>query len=385
VANAKVLNALLQKMNPRVAELLGLSQQGVNLMVGKVGQGNAAETSGADITFGRKYLKRASRKDVKGALTHELFHSYAGTAGASTYGASGDQEVRADAARYALTGNSGGQWDVSSKSRRYAQKQGWLGGGGNGGNDMGNNNRGVQGNGPSHGNSNRNRNTLRNLQSKSSTSTGQAPPPSLSPSQAGAYASQVAALQQQLAGAMAQQRLGISQAKGTFIAAKGGAREQRIADTAGAVNSSLSRGIFGSSMDLAGRTGAITTEASTVEAANLAKSQAVAQARLGGVQATGDYYSGLAGIQTERANTLAEIAAQNYQNDLFDTKQQNFNDIRRNILQRMLANQQGNGGNNGNGGNGGGGGYGGYDPLANGPAGTTTGPWVPSPIRGNAF
>lgn len=168
------------------------------------------------------------------------------------------------------------------------------------------------------GNSNltgtRNRETLINQRSKYTYGTP-GPAPLLSPSATFGYATQVAGLQQNLAAAMALKRQQIQAARAAATLQRQQAVAQEISNMAGNVNSALDRGIVGSSIDLQARADT-KTELGAARAAIVGeRSQAVGAAKLGGMQAVGQYYLGLGQVQADKANARAELALQAYQND----------------------------------------------------------------------
>lgn len=189
---------------------------------------------------------------------------------------------------------------------------------------------GTDGNGPNMGNSNRNRNTLRNLYSKR-------PAPLLSPDATLGYATQVAGLQRNLGAALALQRQQVAAARGDFQSARAEARQLRIEETASAVNSALDRGILGSSIDLGARSRAVTDAAAYLAGARTERDQAVAQAKLGGLAAVGDFYTAKGALDAQRAVQQQMLAVEQYKNDTFDSLLQNFGALRKDILRKLLS------------------------------------------------
>jgi hypothetical protein len=104
--------------------------------------------------------------------------------------------------------------------------------------------------------------------------------------------------------------------RGQFQMDKAQVKADAIAGMASAVNSSLDRGMLGSSVDAAGRTGVLAQKASGMQAAIQAKIQGLLGIRTGRIQAANDYYTQLYDIQARKAAEQATLANQAFLNDL---------------------------------------------------------------------
>jgi hypothetical protein len=183
------------------------------------------------------------------------------------------------------------------------------------------------------------RNTTANNRSKTQPPTPIAP--LLNPSFYAGYAQQVAGLQQNLAAAMALKRAQIQQARGTATQARFAAREQAVQDTAAAVNAALDRGILGSSIDMSNRAAVLAQLAANKAAIAADRGQAIAQAKLQGMQAIGEYYLGLGNLAAQQAAQQAELAVQQYQADLLNVATQKYSDLYKQVLNKLLQNYRG--------------------------------------------
>jgi hypothetical protein len=192
---------------------------------------------------------------------------------------------------------------------------------------------GTSGNGPKMGNSNRKRNTLRNLASKRLPVTI----PNLSPGSAIGYAGQVAGLEQSLYARLAAIRAQAAAARGQFQADRSNIQAQAVDAMAGTVNAALDRGLIGSSIDLEGRAAVEAQRAAALVQARLQRSQALAGLRVEGIQATNDYYTGLLQVLAQKRAEQAQMAAQDFQQNVYDAMQQNYQQLYRQVLQRLSS------------------------------------------------
>jgi hypothetical protein len=306
------LRKLSRQYTPRVASVLGLDPTApTSLSVGRL-EGAAAEAyENGGITFDRRYLRSASKRDLRGALVHELAH----VAGA----ASGTKHIEhaADAARAALVRDP--NWEASAETRRYMEKRGieMAGPGSN-----------ATGAGP-------NKNTLLNQMSKR-TNVGKSGVPSpADPATYGGYATTIMGLQQQLAAAQALAKAGIGTAKAEFGMAKQAAKQFRVDSTAAVEGEMAGRGITGSSAAMNAQAGVVAETAAMRQAALAAKRSAVAGYRNDQIQAVGQFYTGLGAAQSELANAQAMQNIARYEADQFDVMNANFNKFRQQLLERM--------------------------------------------------
>jgi len=313
---------LQQKYAPQIAGLFGgQTQLATGFSVGHLTGGSAAESQyQGGVTFDADWLRNTSRKDFKGALVHELTHVYG-----AGYGQDKRAEHLADAAR-AVLGPNDPNWTPDAAAARAAERL-----------DMG-----YQAPGPKagqHPGLRRLRNTGANAQSKVAAGV-------LSPTAAAGFSQQAVGLQQTYINALAAIKAQAAAAKGTAKSTFADIKAQRIAGTVGAEADAIGRGIVGSSSD-AGARSAVVAEAGTARAdAIAARNQALAQLKVSGMQAGTDLQLGLGQLATDKAAAQAELAAQRYQNDLFDTQQSNYQKLYKSILARLLA-QRGNPGGGG--------------------------------------
>lgn len=312
----QLLQQLSQRYAPQVASLFGVQTAlPTSITVGRTAEGVAESSAGGGITFDRSYLKGATRKDVKGALIHELTH-VAGVA----YGQDRRAETMADAAR-AVLGPNDPNWTPSAASAKAAERL-----------DMA-----YRAPGPKagqHPGLRRARNTGAQAQSKVAAGV-------LSPTAAAGFSQQAVGLQQSYVNALAAIRAQAAATKGEAKSTFADIKAQRIAGTVGAEADAINRGIVGSSSD-AGARSAVVAQAGTAKAdAIAARNSALAQLKVQGMQAGTDLQLGLGQLATDKAAAQAELAAQRFQEDAFDTQQSNYQQLYQSILQRLLA-QRGN-------------------------------------------
>ncbi len=162
------------------------------------------------------------------------------------------------------------------------------------------------------------RRTLANNSSKQRPATTGAPvpPPPVDPSSAVAYGGQLAQLQLGLGARLAELRAQRGLVQGQFRQDKADIRAGRISGIAGAVGGAIESGILGGSADLEQRVGVEATAAAQMQQAIQAKVQGILGIKLGRIQATNDYYTGVYQIQAAKAAQQAELANQAFLNDL---------------------------------------------------------------------
>lgn len=119
-------------------------------------------------------------------------------------------------------------------------------------------------------------------------------------------------LAQQLAATQAQK----GAIQGQFRMDRAAVKANKIAGMASAVNSSLERGIIGSSIDVAGRVGVEAEAAAGLQGALQAKVQGLLGLRSDRISALNDYYSGVFNVEAARAQAQAEAATQAFIEDL---------------------------------------------------------------------
>lgn len=167
----------------------------------------------------------------------------------------------------------------------------------------------YQNNGPRAGRGQRFRNTLMNQASKT-------PPPPVGATSAVDYGAQSAMNQLTLAQRLAALRAEKGQIFGQFRMDRASANANAISGMATAVNSSLDRGLVGSSIDAEGRTGVLAQKASDVQAAIQAKVQGLLGLRTQRIDATNQYYNAEFEIASQRAAEQATLANQAFLSDL---------------------------------------------------------------------
>lgn len=299
---------------------------------GKVEVADASAQTGI-VRVNPAYFAGTNRKDLMGALIHELTH----VASDSGFGGGEREEVAADAVRFALLGNKGG-WQASDEARRMANKKGWT--------DMA----GPQlpGLGKTGG---RLRNTLANLQSHNKTVVGgpNGPTsaahaaPQLSPGETAAYYAQMQGLYQQYElqrAQLKQQRVGLRAGLREQVA---GIRAEKVAALSGVENEAIERGVLGSSAELANRAGVRGEAAGAIAGAKRDMRMGLAESRLGDQQAAIGLYQGLSQLEAEKAARQQDLLAQQLQNNLIISGQESTMDI----LRRMYRAQMGGGGGGG--------------------------------------
>lgn len=314
MAGRRLAQKTLDRYGAAIAQLLGVQQQAVNFVFdpnlqsgstdNRVAQGDAATGT---VTLDRSWLKAASRQDVRGAVIHELAH---------TFGAG--SETQADYARWKLNPHEAGYWKPTAEVRAY---------------DAPGEVPVTQPNGPRGAPTRpggRVRNTWMNQLSK-------ATPPPLPPGAVASATSQMAALQQQYGAAVAGSRVAIGAARGTRKTALADIRANAIASMGASEGDALSRGIVGSSADLGARSGVLATAAGQKVDALNASAQDIALARIQEMQAQSDLNLGIAGVQSNLAAQQSELANQRYESDLLTTQQADFAAMYKAALAKLLA------------------------------------------------
>ena len=155
------------------------------------------------------------------------------------------------------------------------------------------------------------RNTLINNASKSSI-----PAPPVSPSSAVAYGQQLAQAANTLYARLAALRAQKGLIQGQFRVDRAQARANAIANMASTVNQALDRGIVGSSIDLAARSGVLAQRSAEVQAALQARLQGLLGLRAERLAAFNEYLNQLYAIQAAKAAQQAEAANQALLQDL---------------------------------------------------------------------
>jgi hypothetical protein len=149
------------------------------------------------------------------------------------------------------------------------------------------------------------------------------------------YAGQTAAVTMSLYEKLAALRAGKGLVRGQFKMDRAGAKALGISEMASAVNSSLERGIVGSSVDYAGRTGALAAKETAMQQAMQQRTMGLLGLRTQRIGAMNEYYNGLFSIQAQKSAERSEMATQAYLNDLVM------------MLQNPAAGRPGGGGNRG--------------------------------------
>lgn len=318
------------KYSGQLATLLGIPAPKMTVLVGPT-PGMAAGTVGTTMTFDPNYLASASRRDITGALIHEMTHAFQQVPGGTVK--SKFIEALADQARMRLGFGNGGGAGSSAEARlsrlnpeQFRAVAGSMAAGTFTGSDM------PQPNGPRQGPTRpggRARNTAMNARSK-------ATPPPLPPGQADAFTQQLVALQSKYGAAVAGTKAALGTARGAFRSALGDIRANQIAGAAGAEGDALARGIVGSSSDLGAR-GAVIAEAAGAKVDALAtRDAAMTDARLGLMTAQSDYQLGAAGVASAQAAAQSELANQRFENDMYDAQQTRFRQLYERILAQLL-------------------------------------------------
>lgn len=295
----------------RIAQMFGVDQGSVRFQLSS-DIANPAWTSGNTISINPQYAWRG-KGDVRGALIHELTHAYGVGAGTNKV------ETYADLARYRLNHGDPG-WEPSKAVLRMA---------------------GTDGNGPRAGvdpYSRRNSNTTRHDASKASGKPGL---PVLGPEFAAAQAQQLAGIQQQLLSTLAALKSQKGAARAQFTLDKAGAKAQRIDDMASTVNAALDRGVLGSSFDLSARAGVVADEAAAINAARMQKATTLEQLRLAAISAQNQAGIDTAGVAAQGAAQQAALAIQQYQAGAYDRQMRGYQDLYRQILERLQARRGG--------------------------------------------
>lgn len=299
------IRRLVRQYTPEVAKLFGVDPRSINVGVGNLSAaGRAGEASLGALTMDRGFLRTADKRDIRGAVIHEITHALGVDSKKGTRG-----ETFADYARYRLNPQETAGWHPSEEVLRMAEKRG----------DRMPTNPGGQG--PKTGRDvNRRRNTRQNALSKMAL---------LSPSQTAAYAAQGAAAQDAYGQAIAAIRAQGGTIRGAYTSTLGDIRAQRIAGTAEAEGAALGRGIVGSSADLGSRAGVVAEAGAARTEARATRNADLSQLRLAEMQAGTTLQSSLAQLQLEKASALAEAKIAAFQNDEFDATQ--------NLYRKLLA------------------------------------------------
>lgn len=279
------------RFGPQIAELFGTSAPKATIGLGSTDDNNPAYTTGSDVFFDPAYLKRTSRADLRGALIHELTHV------AGVKADTGRVETAADYARYTLNPRENPDWKPSEDVLAMAARRG---------DDVA---AYTDTKGPRVGN--RNRNSVRNNLSKATP-----PAPLVGPGATLGYGQQSASattsLYERLAAIKAQKGLVKAQA----IQGRADAKAAGIAGVSDAVNSALDRGILRSSVDYAGRTGALAEKERMMQDVIAQKSAGMLGLGQERIAAFNDFYNTQFGIQSQRAADQSEASIQAFMNDL---------------------------------------------------------------------
>jgi hypothetical protein len=316
----------LQRLARRVVrrygtDITGLVGGNLNGATFKFGNTDVGETSGQQVTFSKDWWSNADQRDRRGALIHELTHvatrnQNLGGDAAGVAWANNGIEQGADAVRYALVGAHGINQDTLGAAQHIARQSGWLG-----------DNMGTGNGGPPNGNGRRKRDTLANNASKSGGYT--AP---LSLGSGSQYSGQLAQARYDYLAQLAKLRQEVGLAKATKQQQFAVARTQRISDTSSAANAAADRGVYGSSIDMSGRAAAVSGETEARASAMLALQQAKLGAQSGALDARSGYYSTVSQVQAAMAADRAANTINAFQNDTFDARQLNYEDIRQAII-----------------------------------------------------
>lgn len=292
-----LLNQMAVKFGPQVASLFNQPYFApTDIRVDSTPEGGAA--SGAyhgDIVFDREWLKNANRKDIRGALIHEITHVQ-GLGATEGYGARGE-ETYADLARAALNPHEVKGWSPTQTVLDLAEKKGI---------DVG----AYDNNGPKAGKGNRQRNALTNGRG------GAVPPPPVSPGQAVDYAGQTANATQTLYAKLAALQAQAGVVKSQFKMDRVAVRQQRVAGQVAAEADASARGGLGSSADLTARAGVDAAASSGLQQALQTKIQGILGIKTERIGAANDYYTQLYQIQAQKAAAQMQAAQDAFLNDL---------------------------------------------------------------------
>lgn len=251
----------------------------------------SADAGSGTINFDRNFLLDSSKRDLRGAVIHELTHAF----GVGSQGNGNAVETKADYARYMLNPAEAGYWNPSQAVLAMADKLGGtpVSAGPNGG--------------PPVGNNRRDRNTVVNNASHGATGQGyQAPVSSASAVQ---YGNDLAAARYQYLAQLAALRMQKPLIRQDYRQGMLNARQAGIAGVGAAESAGIASGMLGSSADLAARAGAV----GQMTADQAAAMQGYNQARLGLggqlIDNRSQYFQTLAGInnamgQEQMANTI---------------------------------------------------------------------------------
>lgn len=270
---------LAGKFAPKVAAFFGHGTVRPDFVeAGHVQKGAVAESfQGGGITFSKRYLRTTDRRDLRGAIIHELTHVQDTRGGANV-------ENRADLARYALNPKENPDWSPNKEVLQMARDRGV---------DV------PQPNGPRAGRgTGRFRNTIGNNASKKTAQ--------LSPSSAAAYGGQAASSAYNLYAALAANRLAKKGYQADFAAARGDIHAAKISGIASVENSFLDRGMSGGSSDLLGRTAVATDAQAQLLAAKRERNMGIMSTKQADMDARNQYYMELYQQQLQKAAERAE-------------------------------------------------------------------------------
>lgn len=166
------------------------------------------------------------------------------------------------------------------------------------------------------------------------------PAPLLPPAVTYGYSAQLAGLQTQFAGALALKKAMIAQARSDATLARQQARSEAVAGMAGAVNTALDRGLLGSSIDAGNRAAVLARLGEARQGIVADRAAQVAQARLQGLQALGQFYLGAGQLAAQQGLEQAQLAIQQYQADQLGLMTQSFTDLQKKILQKLRGRQR---------------------------------------------
>lgn len=154
------------------------------------------------------------------------------------------------------------------------------------------------------------RNTVVNNASKAT------PLPVVGPQSAVGYGAQEAQLTQSLYARLAQLKAEKGLVKSQFLQDRAAAQQTGIQAMASAVNRSLDTGMVGSSVDLAGRVGAVAARETAMQEAIQQRAYGMLGLKSGRITAMNEYYNGLFEVQARKAAEQAQMAQQAFLQDL---------------------------------------------------------------------
>jgi general stress protein YciG len=301
---------VLRRYGDDIVRLVGGDLNNVRFVRGDVGVANADAGAGV-ITVDPDWLKSTNRVDFRGAIIHELTHVARGPdRNYNTNKEWGDrkEEIVADAVRYSLLGEKGG-WDVSGKSRRFAEEKGWTNMAGTQGGQTGPS---LPGQGKFGG---RMRNTMGNLLSHNQTNYknpgGAAALPMLDPAATANYYNQLGGLYAEYQNQLQQLKLQRVGARAGFKSAIEQIKSDKVAGIAQAQGNAMERGVLGSSSDLSARAGVRGAAETARQQALMQRRLAVQGSYLQEQQAGISYYQNVQAMEADKlAQQQALLAAQ---------------------------------------------------------------------------